>query len=500
MCLNVVAPEWSVIKALVDRASIYTHKRKFQQWSERDGVEWTTTHTYFADMGGFVLVFDSASETAKASTTLPQPYPASAPQIASLLAQVFKGTDFTNPQNPHPRGWDPEAGITSTLGEEGDATEVGDLSHNLVSDRIKATLRALAAGHFSAEAWKSAVKRLSRRIGDIAWRVDLANSSLVADTLRTIEESHFVSEGERVRFRLRHADWCRNLCALRGDHWVVDATQLLLARELGIIDRLPTVSENDLQDRSKGDLFVTVAAVGQIVWFVVQLINRLYQQLPTSQLEITILAFCLCSGVPYFLLLGKPKDVTFSINIEATRRPRGPEEMARLALMGPIRSRGHFRLLGRDSPRLCIPNDAAHLSFDIDKKVEGSHLMITAGWGSAALVFGAAHCVAWQFTFPTAAERLLWQASSIVTLAAPAVICLDAFYLTMRSRWTAGWLERVIRVVDKVLGAPLLVWLVLLLYTTSSIYILVEVFRSLAFLPPEAFVTSWPASLPHIGG
>jgi hypothetical protein len=33
----------------------------------------------------------------------------------------------------------------------------------------------------------------------------------------------------------------------------------------------------------------------------------------------------------------------------------------------------------------------------------------------ALLLFGAAHCVAWNFEFPTALERLFWRLSSVVT-------------------------------------------------------------------------------------
>ncbi|KAH8900241.1 hypothetical protein GQ53DRAFT_758336 [Thozetella sp. PMI_491] len=49
---------------------------------------------------------------------------------------------------------------------------------------------------------------------------------------------------------------------------------------------LPSVTADKLGDRSKGDAFVKIVAVGQIVWFILQLITRLYKQLPTSQLEV----------------------------------------------------------------------------------------------------------------------------------------------------------------------------------------------------------------------
>ena len=38
-----------------------------------------------------------------------------------------------------------------------------------------------------------------------------------------------------------------------------------------------------------------------------------------------------------------------------------------------------------------------------------------AAFGAAvvAMMFGAIHCIAWSFSFPTLAEKILWQLSSI---------------------------------------------------------------------------------------
>lgn len=66
-----------------------------------------------------------------------------------------------------------------------------------------------------------------------------------------MSQQHFTSPGQQVRFAQSYRDWCGNLCALRGDLWVVDAPQLLLALQPGIISRLPDVTEDLIEDRSK---------------------------------------------------------------------------------------------------------------------------------------------------------------------------------------------------------------------------------------------------------
>lgn len=47
-------------------------------------------------------------------------------------------------------------------------------------------------------------------------------------------------------------------------------------------------------------------------------------------------------------------------------------------------------------------------------------------------------------------------------------------------------------------GVLKLLWLFTLPYIVARLYIFVEVFRSLAFLPPTAFVTTWTQSVPNL--
>jgi hypothetical protein len=38
-----------------------------------------------------------------------------------------------------------------------------------------------------------------------------------------------------------------------------------------------------------------------------------------------------------------------------------------------------------------------------------------------------------------------------------------------------------------------------LMYLVARLVIIVEIFRGLWYLPPEAFVTTWTSSIPHFG-
>lgn len=449
-------------------------------------------------MGGFAISFRSDGNNISR--------PRDAEEGGSSLHRASSAPELKEARKPSPptsdRGFEEkEAGALCQDGPDSgyEPASVGtnpplEAEHDSdLARQVREDLERMSSGPFSAQAWEDSIASLSSRIGDIDWRIDAYHSDLVQRALHTVSQRHFTSPGQQVRFAQSYRDWCRNLCALRGDLWVVDAPQLLLARELGIISRLPDVTEDCIEDRNKGDLFVKAVSICQIGWFVAQLAARLCRRLPTSQLEVTTLAFCLCSGIAYALLLDKPKDAASSIVVRADRRPGTPEEMISLALLGPVRSLSDF---GRKGQRPCIANDSLHLGFDLETQVEGSSRIIFPGWGAAVFVFGAAHCIAWRFDFPTRAEQVLWRASSVVTVAAPVVLVLEH----MRSRWVRGRVGHTSSLPLKILVAPILSWPVMLLYGVSRLYVFFEAFRSLAHLPPEAFLVSWPNSLPHIGG
>ncbi|KAK3331846.1 hypothetical protein B0T19DRAFT_87419 [Cercophora scortea] len=150
-------------------------------------------------------------------------------------------------------------------------------------------------------------------------------------------------------------------------------------------------------------------------------------------------------------------------------------------------------------------------------------------------VYGALHCLAWNANFPSKAERLLWQISSIILASAwvPVWICYSLFSKTWgtayldppnpsrlgyyRARRWLTWLERTMRVlkrdtrfklrvpsmvswwVDKALAATIVICIVFML--VSRAYLLTECFIQLVHLPPGPVFTQaeWPANFPHFG-
>jgi len=48
-------------------------------------------------------------------------------------------------------------------------------------------------------------------------------------------------------------DTVYNLIQLRGEYWALDGSQLICARELGIISEIPNISNSEIEDKNKSD-------------------------------------------------------------------------------------------------------------------------------------------------------------------------------------------------------------------------------------------------------
>lgn len=189
-----------------------------------------------------------------------------------------------------------------------------------------------------------------------------------------------------------------------GQYWVLDAKQLLMAREFGVIDRLPSVFSSELKDQSKSDALVKLIAIGQIVHLVLQLCLRKAQALPSSLLEVMVVAFAACALLTYGFLLEKPQDVGVPRYIEASRWPTSLEA-AEICLAGPVHPRMSLHSKrGMTTPSIHLGSGNMHTRRRADSK-QGRAFLLGSILGGT--IFGAMHTAAWNFEFPTPVERLL---------------------------------------------------------------------------------------------
>ena len=100
------------------------------------------------------------------------------------------------------------------------------------------------------------------------------------------------------------------------------------------------------------------------------------------------------------------------------------------------------------------------------------------------MLFGGIHAGAWNFEFPTRTELLLWRCASLWTaVCGPILIMVGILF---------GHFEKTKSLF--VIALPILTFL----YVVARLALLVEIFRTLFFLPPDAFVSTWASYVPHV--
>jgi hypothetical protein len=215
-------------------------------------------------------------------------------------------------------------------------------------------------------------------------------------------------------------------------------------------------TEEDIQDKSKGDSLTKGLVVLQTTWFILQLIARAAEHLPITELEITTLAFAILNCLTYALWWNKPLDVERPIFLDA-------------------------------EPAMVTNPDAAHAadlktSLSIfDSGINDSqtswnrHIFIVV-----AVVFGGVHCIPWDFYFPTFAEQLLWRIGSVITVATPIAIPVA------------------LSIEDGILH-KFGVILFFSMYIFARLALLTLAFTTLRSLPIDAYTTvHWTTFIPHI--
>ena len=77
----------------------------------------------------------------------------------------------------------------------------------------------------------------------------------------------------------------------------------------------PTVTVEEIEDRSKADGFSKMIALGQTLWFITQCIARRAQHLDLTLVELVTLSLATLNGVMYFLWWHKPLNVRCPVRV-----------------------------------------------------------------------------------------------------------------------------------------------------------------------------------------
>ncbi|TFK49646.1 hypothetical protein OE88DRAFT_1632974 [Heliocybe sulcata] len=264
-------------------------------------------------------------------------------------------------------------------------------------------------------------------------------------------------------------------------------------------DSCTRLTEEELADKGKKDWLSKTFAVVQTVWFVLQCIARAVEGRALSEMEVGTCAFAFFSAVTYGLWWNKPQAVKYPFKVPISRS-REEHDISSVNTSANIeRTEGDpgdlLRKYWADSvcdDRWYDPElkDASVPTFFSGRR---SSLRDDVAIGISvafSVVFGAIHCTAWSFTFPSHIEALLWRICALATACLP-LLRLTTYVLQRRGIASVkGQSQLWMRAVT---------YSIVISYIAARAVLIALVFTLLRALPSSAYETvSWSLFIPHV--
>ena len=258
---------------------------------------------------------------------------------------------------------------------------------------------------------------------------------------------------------------------------------------------MPT--EAEIKDRGKSDWLAKSLVLLQTSWFVTQCIARGIKHLPVTHLEIVTLAYAAMNFVIYIFWWNKPLNVNRPVRVFRKSEPRETQpqvtepksEAAWEAFVNGLRMVFMF-IIGAQDDNVNLSHEDRVPRFWANsaagEQVTADLIMLGVG-----VCFGAIHCIAWHFLFPTHTELLMWRISSVAITAVPVYVPLVLFFGDGLGNIGFENLALTILIFGPLSGG--------ILYIIARAVTLVLAFTSLRDLPPGAYETvHWTTFIPHV--
>ncbi|KAI0059873.1 hypothetical protein BV25DRAFT_1918231 [Artomyces pyxidatus] len=273
-----------------------------------------------------------------------------------------------------------------------------------------------------------------------------------------------------------------------GFHYYMDGQpQCPMTREDVVVlvhsgDLVPP-SDEEIRNWSQNDVLSKTVAIVQTLWFVVQAIARRMEGLPIMQLEVVTLAYTTITVAMYVAWWDKPQNVGGPVRVAVRKLP-----VAGLAEESTWYQRIYYVIGGLQDELVDLRKERRVPTFYSGGGRNAGPADVIAF--IAAIVFGAVHCAAWNYAFPSDVEKLIWRVSSFAIVALPTVMLVPVLIL-VRWYWEMPYfVHGVLFPFMFTLSAPL--------YITARLLLLALSFSTLRSLPPDAYrAVEWTLRIPH---
>ncbi|KAI0062797.1 hypothetical protein BV25DRAFT_1915917 [Artomyces pyxidatus] len=274
-----------------------------------------------------------------------------------------------------------------------------------------------------------------------------------------------------------------------------------LSREnvLGLVktgDLVPP-ADDEIRGWSQGDALSKTLAVVQTLWFVIQCIARRVEGLPIMQLEVMTLAYTIMTVAMYAAWWDKPQNVGSPVRVVVKKLPES--ELPQLE--HPQWYEWVFVVTAgwqdifvdlRTHPR--VPT---FYGGGTNSDLNDTYADVIAS--GAAMVFGAVHCAAWNYAFPSRAEQLLWRISSVAIVVLPGAMLVSMVLMIITNRVSTYPDRTLDTVIDLSVNiVPPLFLFSGPIYVAARLLLLTLSFTTLRSLPYEAYrAVQWTVFIPH---